>query len=418
MIAHCIFIFRLYLNAIPWRLGTLVSWSPRLLAFSYDLLMGMYLGGVESRCYGYRSCSYPYRIDSCVEAAIISQIPYSLTVHRPELDAGAVAWTQRPLPLCLNGNHRGRWLAVPYQVSEWCNKTTNDHQRTSEKDWRALLSSSLGNDELMRYLAGGDVCSMLVPASGIMPGVMMKEAAHAVFAPYACKYHLFWPEEKKQCLEKHVSPLLFSGDSMIRNMYVEFSRVMGYSTLTAREAKKLTNVEKQSLLSIKESNMKVEYIMQLNWHDERFLPDSRLTHRVLQLAPKVIVTDFGFLHNRYADMFLFENQFISSSIFKHWNEIFTNFSSSHDDDYTMKILQRVGNYQGRSASMSTAEEARRSEEIISIIAREKFGFTKELDLGLFGAAQLELVDGIHVSHLNILMEHLVLVNLLCQGRLD
>ena len=396
----------------------------------------MYLGGMENRCKGYKACPLPFRIDDCVHMALLPQTPYAITVHGGAKDVSAPAtdWEDRSLPFCSNGNHPGRWLTLPASVTAWCESTSPAHQKQHSQEWNNLLAVPKGASaevrtyyrELLLYL-NGDICSMVAPitdstlprtqfqeseakasALGIAP-----ESRHAVFAPYSCKYKLYWIEETRQCLGRgHISPLFLTGDSMTRDLYVKFLNAIQFSTMTSAEAKLKTNVKKDVKFYFRKGNVTIDFILHNVWEGEGFHKTARSP--IVRNA-KAIVTDFAFLHNQNADVFRFEARLRASPVFKLWHEHFRNdtIAASSSGKLTLKIWQTASNYQSLMTDMRTAEIARRLDGVVGHIAREEFGFKHELNLNLFGAAQLELRDGLHLFNLNQLMEFMILVNMLC-----
>ena len=378
------------------------------------MLLGIYLGGIENRCKNYLTCFTPFCRSECVQMSLLPQTPYSLHIDNAKSANVAKDWHSRELPFCPNGNHPGRWLVVPSSLTMWCNNSGHGNQRISEQEWRDILhreaelhadSSSISYFKEVQSYLNGNICSMFAVDVDTSDEDLKLESRHAMFAPFTCKYKLYWPEEAMTCLRERVSPLLLTGDSLTRNLYVTILNKLRVSTLSSAEAKKKTNVKKERAFNSERNNVSVGFLMQNPWQgtDVHRLISSGKVERA-----KVVVSDFGFLHNQRASIRSFEFALRSSILYTFWQNISLVSRMSKK-----MILQKPGYFQSLMTGMKTAELAHRLGVVIEQIARGELGFTHVLDAKLFGAAQLELRDGLHLYGLNQMTEFMILMNLLC-----
>ena len=314
-------------KCLVYMLGALLTWSNEHLARGYDMLLGMYLGGIENRCKSFLPCPVGFLRSECVKMSLLPKTPYTIHIdHSPSHNSQLESkWKSRTLPFCSNGNHPGRWLVIPHFLTHWCQQTAVNNQHRAEGEWREILqreamkhtNSTLTSyyQELQNYL-NGNICSMHAADMDTSNNEDLKlESKHAVFAPFSCKYKLYWPQEVMSCLRGRISPLFLTGDSLTRNLYVTILNELKLSSISIGEAKKKTNIKKERIFSIERNNVSVGFLMQNPWQgtDVHRLISSGKVERA-----KVVVSDFGFLHNQRASIRSFEFALRSSNLFPFW----------------------------------------------------------------------------------------------------
>lgn len=199
---------------------------------NWDRMGSIFMGGSEYRCKTNGGCKVPNDCCGCDDRTRVPNSP--VLVNIPVLNSASVASTGHggdsnsdsnsdsksgssssnvcgnstdlSLPLCLNGNHYGRWLRLPSELRELC------HQRLDSRNVQIKFSGIAntavkGSDarrrglyrELMRYTDGSNICTLMDVSVSAMSLPTDDIDQLMLYAPYSCRYSIYSAEQVSCC---------------------------------------------------------------------------------------------------------------------------------------------------------------------------------------------------------------------------
>lgn len=207
---------------------------------NWDRMGSVFVGGSEYRCKPNGKCTAKNDCCFCDGRTQVENTPLVVSVPVSSAGGGSANPSGMPcsgssppnLPLCLNGNHQGRWIRLPSEVRELCD--ADDYMRQVQTEYRLgkydTLSAIMANyekavlkdsgrvqesfqklasaaskdsnttrrgmyQELLRYTDGKNIC-MLMDISATSASLRTEAKDRLmIYAPYSCRYHVYSPTE-------------------------------------------------------------------------------------------------------------------------------------------------------------------------------------------------------------------------------
>lgn len=118
--------YKVFARLLDIYLMSLYDWTTQERNNGYDLWLGVYLGGTETRCLPNKPCDVQKTCCGCDAKALLPFIPSTFEVkdqyakcYSSFSETFKKFLTKSP-PKCTRGDHKGRWIDVPSIIKEKC----------------------------------------------------------------------------------------------------------------------------------------------------------------------------------------------------------------------------------------------------------------------------------------------------------